>query len=584
MLLSRTLTLIAGFVPAFASQLVDVRSSAALEARQTKPGCTNAQSRLCWDGKFDINTNYYTSGPRTGKKRVYYWELRNTTLSPDGTPRLALAINGTMPGPTLIADWGDTIEVHLKNSLKDNGTSFHWHGIRQFENSKNDGVNGVTECPLAPGDTKVYTFIAEQYGTSWYHSHYSAQYGDGVWGAIVINGPATAEYDIDLGTVTLSEWFRPSTAFEAALAAERTGPPRPQNFLQNGTNAMTEDVTKGKRFKTTFTPGKKHRLRFINTSVDTFFKVSLDGHNMTVIQSDFVPIKPYTTNVIGLAIGQRYDVIIEANQPKASYWLRTWPQISCSANDNDGSVTGYVAYSGVTALPTSAATAFTDSCTDETQLVPQVPITVDSSGFPGNQSTIPVSAPQRVSIDGDMVFRWFINGAMMNIDFNYPTLQQLADGNSTWNPPTNPIFLDKANTFAYWVIQNGSPVAHPIHLHGHDFNIVSSGTGNFSTSTATLKWDNPPRRDVAMLPGNGYLFIAFKTDNPGAWLMHCHIAWHVSEGLSLQLIERQSEIFDHMTLDADWERTCDKFETWYDPATLAYGKKTDSGLRKRRVY
>ena len=83
-----------------------------------------------------------------------------------------------------------------------------------------------------------------------------------------------------------------------------------------------------------------------------------------------------------------------------------------------------------------------------------------------------------------------------------------------------------------------------------------------------------------MLPGNGYLFIAFRTDNPGAWVMHCHIAWHVSEGLSLQLVERQSEIFNNMQLDPEWEGTCSKFETWYNPATLAYGKKTDSGLRR----
>ncbi|KZV97348.1 hypothetical protein EXIGLDRAFT_764477 [Exidia glandulosa HHB12029] len=581
-----SLSLLAAVVPGFAEERLVTRSlNDGLVARQSRPPppparCTNAQSKLCWDGRFDIATNYYTTGPRTGVTRVYHWTLQNVTLSPDGIPRMALAMNGQMPGPTLVANWGDTIEVHLTNGLKDNGTSIHWHGIRQFENSKNDGVNGVTECPLAPGKTKVYKFIAEQYGTSWYHSHYSAQYGDGVWGAIQINGPATAEYDIDLGTVTLSEWFRPKTAFQAALDAERTGPPRAQNFLLNGMNANPANTTQGRRFKATFTPGKKHRIRFVNTAVDTFFRVSLDSHQMTVIQSDFVPVNPYVTDNVGIAIGQRYDVIIEANQaPNASYWLRAWPQISCSAaNDNDGTVTGYIAYRGVTALPTSTPTTVTDSCTDEQTLVPYVPITVDNSAFPGDQTSVPVSAPQRVSVNGDMVFRWNIHGATMNIDFNYPTLQQLADGNTTFPPPLNPIFIDQANRTAYWVIQNQSPVAHPIHLHGHDFNVVAQGTGTFDAATTPLKWNNPTRRDVAMLPGNGHLFIAFRTDNPGVWVMHCHIAWHVSEGLSLQLVERQAEIFDHMTLDAQWEKTCSDFETWYNPATLAYGKKTDSGL------
>jgi len=64
--------------------------------------------------------------------------------------------------------------------------------MRQLGSNEMDGVNGVTECPLAPGQTKTYRFQATQYGTTWYHSHYSVQYGDGLWGTIIINGPSTA--------------------------------------------------------------------------------------------------------------------------------------------------------------------------------------------------------------------------------------------------------------------------------------------------------------------------------------------------------------------------------------------------------
>jgi FtsP/CotA-like multicopper oxidase with cupredoxin domain len=66
------------------------------------------------------------------------------------------------------------------------------------------------------------------------------------------------------------------------------------------------------------------------------------------------------------------------------------------------------------------------------------------------------------------------------------------------------------------------PIPHPIHLHGHDFYVIGAGTGVYS-DPSTLNYNNPPRRDVATLPGGGYLVIAFVTDNPGAWLMHCHI-------------------------------------------------------------
>jgi FtsP/CotA-like multicopper oxidase with cupredoxin domain len=70
-----------------------------------------------------------------------------------------------------------------------------------------DGVGGITECPIAPGDQRVYTFKATQYGTSWYHSHYSVQYSDGAVGGIVIRGPSTSNYDIDLGFLPFMDWF-----------------------------------------------------------------------------------------------------------------------------------------------------------------------------------------------------------------------------------------------------------------------------------------------------------------------------------------------------------------------------------------
>lgn len=72
-------------------------------------------------------------------------------------------------------DWGDMVSVTVKNSLQYNGTSMHFHGVQQHNTNNMDGVNGITECPLAPGDSKTYTWRATAYGTSWYHSHYSNQ-------------------------------------------------------------------------------------------------------------------------------------------------------------------------------------------------------------------------------------------------------------------------------------------------------------------------------------------------------------------------------------------------------------------------
>lgn len=176
-------------------------------------GCSNgALTRSCWGSGYSITTDFDMKWPSTNKVRQYDWEITNTTCAPDGISRTCLLVNGQYPGPTIFADWGDIVEVRVKNSLQNNGTGIHWHGIRQLNTNSQDGANGLTECPLTPGDTKTYRWqatqvslpvtwwsvilIGVQHGSSWYHSHYTVQYGDGIVGPIQINGPATSNYDI----------------------------------------------------------------------------------------------------------------------------------------------------------------------------------------------------------------------------------------------------------------------------------------------------------------------------------------------------------------------------------------------------
>lgn len=80
---------------------------------------------------------------------------------------------------------GQTIHINVYNNLTFNGTSVHWHGIRQENTFEADGVPGITQCPIAPKDNFTYTFRAIQYGSSWYHSHFSLQYADGAAGPLV---------------------------------------------------------------------------------------------------------------------------------------------------------------------------------------------------------------------------------------------------------------------------------------------------------------------------------------------------------------------------------------------------------------
>lgn len=103
-----------------------VQNHQSITARDVCSGNT-AEDRSTWCD-YDLSTNYYEEVPDTGVTREYWFEVTNSTLAPDGISRIVLSINGSVPGPTIYADWGDTVTVHVTNSLTNNGTGIHWHG------------------------------------------------------------------------------------------------------------------------------------------------------------------------------------------------------------------------------------------------------------------------------------------------------------------------------------------------------------------------------------------------------------------------------------------------------------------------
>jgi hypothetical protein len=269
-----------------------------------------AKTRSKWC-KYDINTDYTEIVPDTGVTREYWMNLEDLTLAPDGFSRPVMTINGTIPGPTIFADWGDWVVVHVKNSLttSKNGTSIHWHGIRQNYTNGNDGVVSITQCPTAPGSTVTYKWRAVQYGSSWYHSHIGLQAWEGVFGGIVINGPATANYDVDKGSLFLSDWSHP-TVDELYLSAQTVGPPTMDTGLINGTNVFGNGTqATGKRFQLKVNQGSSYRLRIVNAAVDTHFKFMIDNHTLTVIGTDFVPIKPFQADYIDIGMGSYHPSV-----------------------------------------------------------------------------------------------------------------------------------------------------------------------------------------------------------------------------------------------------------------------------------
>ncbi|KAJ5753890.1 uncharacterized protein N7511_008043 [Penicillium nucicola] len=537
--------------------------------------------------EYNIYTDYTITTPDTGVTREFWLEINQATLAPDGRPRWALTINGSLPGPTIEADWGDTVIIHLRNSLPvtiQNGTSLHIHGLRQHYTNPMDGVVSVTQCPIAPGNTMTYKWRAEQYGTTWYHSHIGLQTWEGVFGSVIINGPASSDYDEDVDALLLSDWDI-NTVDQLWTVAEAGVSPKLDNGLINGVNVFGDDddpAQMGHRFNTTFIRGKSYRLRVTNTACDTQFKFSIDHHTLTVIAADFVPIQPYNTTVISIAIGQRYDIIVQENQAKTadSFWLRGVPQLSCSSinQDQSNNIHGIIYYNTISAphspasLPNTTAYQIPDTCEDEppSNLIPLIstPLNLTTPTQFYNE-TLPVSK----SLNTNSVWRWFLNGTSMQGNWSHPTLLQLSNtdpnNRDQWNTnddKTALLALPKPDTWVLVIIETTMAAPHPIHLHGHDFLVVAqgagdwewpptrtdsgpemgnrNGSGNDNGNTWYHAAGSLPKRDTALLPALGHLVLAFRSDNPGAWLMHCHIGWHLEEGFALQFVERGSEVWD----------------------------------------
>lgn len=570
--------------------------------------CNKPGDRSTWcDGK-SVETDYYQDY-FTGRRCAYDLVITNGTWNQDGTDVMTFLINGQYPGPAIECNWGDLVTINVHNQLGSNGTAIHWHGVRQVGTNDQDGVPGVTECAIAPGTSRTYTWRASSYGTSWYHSHWGLQYGDGVQGPIIIHGPATADYDVDAGPVMIADTFGMSaTAFGSIIA--HVGPKAADNYLLNGKNVKA-DLSAGQHTLWKVQKGKKYLFRLINSAAQNMYSVSIDQHKLKVIAADFVPIIPYETEWLNIGIGQRYDVVVEMDQDVDSYFFRAVTQTLCpSASKNTGllAANGIIAYEGVSESPLLLPTSSINSnktaadftiCQDEplSSLAPYLKKDAGTlTAFQSSASTLPGGTVQKVATaDDGAVFRWFLNNGAMYINYTQPTLASLDSGVSLNSSVyANPIVLSKKDQWIYFVIQNQFFAFHPMHLHGHDFSVLGEGYGLFTSDmVGTLNFDNPIRRDTAMLKGapagggatsGGYTVIGFETDNPGAWLMHCHIAWHVDQGLALQWLERPTEMKPSgYTSDAAFKEECSSYAA-YEAEDIAHVKFSgQSGLRRRET-
>ncbi|KFY09933.1 hypothetical protein V492_05285 [Pseudogymnoascus sp. VKM F-4246] len=477
------------------------------------------------------------TAPNTGITRHYDFVVRRGEASPDGYLKEVILVNGEFPGPTIEANWGDWIEVRVSNEITgpEEGTSFHWHGFFQRQTQWYDGVPSVTQCPIAPSSSFTYRFRADVYGTSWYHAHYSAQYSAGVTGPIVIYGPPHVQYDEDLGPIMLQDWFHLdyNTVVEYVMSnITELQDQLSDNTLINGRMpyncALVTDGTpcdpQAPYSKFRVAPGKTYKLRLINSGAGGLQYFSIDGHNLTIVANDFNDIHPYNVSSVILGVGQRSDVLFTPiGNPADAIWMRTTQDGPFCARTLQPEGKAIILYNEAPedSIPVTAAVPLPigdTTCTNDPLdlTVPYFPTTP-----PEPSITYNITINEITNSTGHKEFT--MNGSPFHANYNNPILLLASEKNYSY--PYDP----------QWnVIDLGTNTSVRINVWNNDSSPHWDGT--------IINPENPQRRDTQMLSPNGHIVFQYNLDNPGVWLLHCHIAWHLSAGLSVSLMERPQEI------------------------------------------
>jgi FtsP/CotA-like multicopper oxidase with cupredoxin domain len=456
-----------------------------------------------------------------------------------------------------------------------------------------DGVPGVQQCPIAPGESYTYRFRADLYGTSWYHSHFSSQYTAGLFGAMIVYGPPTYPYDTDLGPVLCNDYYHTyytQLTMELMSTNEATsiGTGTSDNNLINGKNnfnCSSQDtpnscVSDAGLSKFFFEPGKVHRLRFINSGAEGTLHISIDGHTMRIIAVDFVPVEAVEVQVISLGIAQRCDVLVTGTGTLGeSYWMRSTLQPCSGARNPSAKAAIYYPDADQTLAPTTEAWPDTlPSCVD---MPPSTFVPYYSSTPPAPSEMAQVNDFKIEFIQNSTGYwLWTVNGVSYRSDYNEPTLllTKSMQPNSPLNFPAeyNVYTIapgNNTNQFVMYHVENTVQFAHPMHLHGHNMWLVSQGDGTWDGTV--VRANNPPRRDVFMCPAGGHLVVAYEANNPGIWPFHCHIAWHIGAGLFVQGVEQPDWIQEYMTIPTPSYEQC---RTWWSYTGHTVVPEIDSGL------
>lgn len=405
------------------------------------------------------------------------------------------AYEGVVPGPTLWASQGEAVRIVVHNQL-DQDTTVHWHGIRLP--IAMDGVPGISQPPIQPGESFTYDFTPPDAGTFWYHPHANTleQLGRGLAGVLIVEGPKRPPFDREL-LWTIMDWrldakgqIAPGfgNAMEAAMAG-RVG----------DTVTIDGEVPAGEPVRA----GERVRFRIVNAALARIMSFRFEGHRVVVVAIDGQPCNPHepVDDRVLLGPAMRVDVVIDMQgEPGRRY------AVTDDFYDGLAYTLTHLVYDS--APPSKSRFAGT-------------PMQLASNPLP--QPDLKSAELRELVLQGGMMGGgamrglggiqatghavWAINGMSMTGD-GQPGMAPLATLQAGRS-----YVLRMRNDTAWW---------HPMHLYGHSFRVLRRN----GVAVPNNIWS-----DTVLLAPRDVVDVAFVADNPGDWMLHCHVTDHQVAGM-----------------------------------------------------
>lgn len=457
------------------------------------------------DSRYAAFANFLQQSAQPGPVPITLQALTRT-LEVNGKAATVMGLlqpNGTQGIESMV---NSPFHVVLENKLTV-PTAIHWHGLHPPNNE--DGVPGVTQPVIRPDSSTSYDFPLVPSGTHWMHSHQKLQEAYLLAAPLIVHDKEDQARDEQQVILFLSDFSftKPKEIFAQLRAGAsksdagiKSGSPMKMSAAKPDINDVNYDAylandrTLNDPEIVNVEKSGRVRLRIINGSSGTNFFIDLGKLNGNLIATDGMPVKPVQASRFPLAIAQRIDVRVQLPPGGGAFPVLALRE---GAMEQTGIVLASAGANIVKMPVKGSALAGVLTLDQEKTLLALQPL-----------SPRPVDKTSVLRLGGDMAsYKWMINGAVFDVE----------------NPGSEKAqVLVKPGQRVALKFVNDTPMTHPMHLHGHSFQVIEINGQPLSGAL----------RDTVLVPGSSSVTVAFDANNPGLWYVHCHVLWHLAAGMA----------------------------------------------------